>query len=56
MFTTYSHTFVVVLASGLETRNQLRKRQEKNEFYFQFHQKNFLDGKMKRACRCENEK
>jgi hypothetical protein len=56
MFTTYSHTFVVVLASGLETRNQLRKRQEKNEFYFQFHQKNFLDGKMKRACRCKNEK
>jgi hypothetical protein len=29
------HTrFVVVLASGLESRNQLRKRQEKNEFYF----------------------
>ena len=42
------HTrFVVVLASGLETRNQLRKRQEKNEFNFQFRQKNFLD--------CENE-
>jgi hypothetical protein len=39
--------FVVALASGLETRNQLRKRQEKNEFYFQFQQKNFLD--------CENE-
>jgi hypothetical protein len=39
------HTrFVVVLASGLETRNQLRKRQEKNEFYFQLRQKNFLDG------------
>src|SRR6476646_4385388 len=30
------HTrFVAALASGLETRNQLRKRQEKNEFYFQ---------------------
>src|SRR6266511_206910 len=38
------HTrFVVVLASGLETRNQLRKRQEKNEFYFRLRQKNFLD-------------
>ena len=38
------HTrFVVVLASGLETRNQLRKRQEKNEFYFQLRPKNFLD-------------
>jgi hypothetical protein len=38
------HTrFVVVLASGLETRNQSRKRQEKNEFYFQLHQKNSLD-------------
>jgi hypothetical protein len=35
MFTTYSHTLVVVLASGLESRNQLRNRQEKNEFYFQ---------------------
>ena len=51
------HTrFAVVLASGLETRNQLRKRQEKNEFYFQFWQKNFLDGKKKRACRRENKK
>jgi len=38
------HTrFGVVLASGLETRNQLRKRQEKNEFYFQLRPKNFLD-------------
>jgi hypothetical protein len=36
---------VVVLASGLETRNQLRKRQEKNEFYFQLWQKNSLDWK-----------
>src|SRR5262249_19601334 len=31
------------LASGLETRNHLRKRQEKNEFYFPFQQRNFLD-------------
>jgi hypothetical protein len=45
---------MAALASGLETRNQLRKRQEKNEFYFQFRQKNFLDGKKKRACRPEN--
>src|SRR4029077_16497891 len=38
------HTrFVAALASGLETRNQLRKRQEKNEFYFQLRQKNSLD-------------
>ena len=36
---------MVVLASWLETRNQLEKRQEKNEFNFQFRQKNFLDGK-----------
>jgi hypothetical protein len=29
------HTrFVAALASGLETRNQLRKLQEKNEFNF----------------------
>ena len=40
------HTrFVVVLASWLETRNQLQKRQEKNEFNFQLRQKNFLDWK-----------
>jgi hypothetical protein len=39
------HTrFVIFLASGLETRNQLRKRQEKNEFNFQLRPKNFLDG------------
>ena len=44
MFTTYSHMLCIVLASRLETRNQLRKRQEKNEFNFQFRQKNFLDG------------
>ena len=38
------HTrFVAALASGLETRNQLRKRQEKNEFNFQLRPKNFLD-------------
>jgi hypothetical protein len=38
------HTrFVIVLASGLETRNPLRKRQEKNEFNFRLRQKNFLD-------------
>jgi hypothetical protein len=36
---------VVVLASWLETRNPLQKRQEKNEFKFQFPQKNLLDGK-----------
>ncbi len=45
MFTTYSHPVAVVLASWLETRNQLEKRQEKNEFYFQFSKKNSLDGK-----------
>jgi hypothetical protein len=27
--------FAATLASGLESRNQLRNRQEKNEFYFQ---------------------
>ena len=38
------HTrFMAALASGLETRNQLRKRQEKNEFNFRLRQKNFLD-------------
>src|SRR4030095_11697453 len=46
--------FVAALASRLETRNQLRKRQEKNEFYFQLQQKNFLTEKMKQVCRCEN--
>src|ERR1043166_1890166 len=40
------HTrFVVVLASWLETRNPSEMRQEKNEFNFQFRQKNFLDAK-----------
>ena len=48
------HTrFVVVLASGLETRNQLRKRQEKNEFNFRLRRKIFLTGKMRHACRRE---
>ena len=38
------HTrFVAALASGLETRNQLRKRQEKNEFNFRLRQKISLD-------------
>jgi hypothetical protein len=38
------HTsFMAALASGLETRNQLRKRQEKNEFYFRLRPKKFLD-------------
>ena len=38
------HTrFVAALASGLETRNQLRKRQEKNEFYFRLRPKKILD-------------
>jgi hypothetical protein len=46
------HThFIVVLASGLETRNRLRKRQEKNEFNFQLGQKNFLTEKLSaRVC------
>ena len=46
------HTrFVAVLASGLETRNQLQKRQEKNEFNFQLGQKNFLTEKLSaRVC------
>jgi len=49
------HTpFMAALASGLETRNQLRKRQEKNAFYFQLRQKNFLDEKKQRAGRPEN--
>jgi hypothetical protein len=32
--------FVPVLASGLETRNRFRNRQEKNEFYFSSPKKN----------------
>jgi hypothetical protein len=35
--------FVPVLASGLETRNPLENRQEKNEFYFFIAEKKFLD-------------
>jgi hypothetical protein len=31
------------LASGLESRNQLRNRQEKNQLYFQLQPQNFLD-------------
>ena len=51
------HTrFVAALASGLETRNHLRKRQEKNEFYFRFRPKIFLTGKIKHVCRRENKK
>ena len=42
--------FVAFLASGLETRNPLRNRQEKNEFYFQSRRKIFLTKKMRRAC------
>jgi hypothetical protein len=42
---------MVVLASGLETRNRLRKRQEKNEFNFQLGQKTFLTEKLSaRVC------
>ena len=47
--------FLAALASGLETRNQLRKRQEKNEFYFQSRRKNFLTKKTRRACRSEKQ-
>ena len=46
--------FVAALASGLETRNQLRNPQEKNEFNFRFPRKNFLDWKNEHACRREN--
>jgi len=48
--------FVAALASGLETRNPLRKRQEKNEFNFSIATKFFLTRKIKRACRCEKKK
>ena len=51
------HTrFVAALASGLETRNQLRKRQEKNEFNFRLRQKISLTEKMKHACRRKRKK
>ncbi len=49
------HTrFMATLASGLETRNQLRNRQEKNEFNFRLRPKNFLDWEKEHACRREN--
>jgi hypothetical protein len=48
--------FVLVLASGLETRNPSQNRQEKNEFYFLVAQKFFLTKKRKRACPRENKK
>ena len=51
------HTrFVAALASGLETRNQLRKRQEKNEFKFRLRQKNFLDWKNEARVSAEKQK
>src|SRR5690349_7726477 len=37
--------FIPAFASGLEIRNPLQNRQEKNEFYFFGRQKNFLDYK-----------
>jgi hypothetical protein len=46
--------FVAALASGLETRNQLRNPQEKNEFNFRFRQKDFLDWENEHAGRREN--
>jgi len=54
MFTTYSHAHCPVLASGLETRNPFKNRQEKNEFYFLGREKIFLTKKRKRACPREN--
>jgi hypothetical protein len=40
------HTLLLAaLASGLESRNQFGKRQEKNEFYFHSRRKFFLDWK-----------
>jgi hypothetical protein len=47
---------VLVLASGLETRNPSQNRQEKNEILFFLSQKNFLTKKRKRACPRENKK
>jgi hypothetical protein len=44
------------LASGLETRNRSRNRQEKNEFYFSSRPKIFLTGKWKQTCPRENKK
>jgi hypothetical protein len=43
--------FVSALASGLETRNQLQNRQEKNEFYFSLAIKIFLTKKSDRRVR-----
>ena len=43
MFTTYSHMLCGCPRQRLETRNQLRKRQEKNEFYFRLRPKKILD-------------
>jgi hypothetical protein len=40
--------FAPAFASGLETRNRLQNRQEKNEFYFFGRQKKFLDYKNQR--------
>ena len=54
MFTAYSHAHCPVLASGLETRNPFKKRQEKNDFYFLGREKIFLTKKKKRACPREN--
>jgi hypothetical protein len=58
MFTTYSHALCFCLASGLETRNHFRNRQEKNELYlkFYFHRgpKIFLTKKQKRASPSES--
>jgi hypothetical protein len=48
--------FKAALASGLETRNQLRKRQEKNEFNFRLRQKNFLDCKNEASVSKQNGK
>jgi hypothetical protein len=45
--------FIVVLASGLETRNPFQNRQEKNEFYFLAAEKIFLD--LKRETRVSEE-
>jgi hypothetical protein len=56
MFTTYSHMLCGCPRQRLETRNQLRKRQEKNEFYFQLRPKNFLTEKMKHVCGRETKK
>jgi hypothetical protein len=48
--------FIVVLASGLETRNPFQNRQEKNEFYFFGCKKIFLTQKGKRASPSKNKK